>query len=123
MDVTKTIEAVLDELGVKRSHLGYAYLVCGIRCAQATPGSRLRLTTDLYPSIAADLGSSRWQNVERCIRYTVMHTFEYGNLDALTKLFGDIVSLDTGLTTPGRFISICAVEVGRRIRAQYAGST
>ena len=115
MDVTKATEDLLAELGVKRGHLGYAYLLWGIRYAQALPKSLLHLTTNLYPSIATALGANRWQNVERCIRHTIMHTFEYGNLDTLTKLFGDVVSPDTGLTTPGQFIAICAGEVSRRL--------
>ncbi len=74
----------------------------------------------LYPLLADKLGTTP-SAVERAIRVAVEHTWLYGNLSAIQRLFGLSVDAERGKPTNAEFLSQLAEHVRREGQKQLTG--
>lgn len=85
---------LLSKLGIPTNLLGYVYLKEAILVCWDTPAMLRTMTTVLYPKIAVD-HKTRWEQVERAIRYAIEKAWNY-------KLSFDCPSRITFVCSPNK---------------------
>ncbi|AQQ53031.1 sporulation transcription factor Spo0A [Planococcus lenghuensis] len=83
----KLITDRVKEIGVPPHIKGYAYLKKAIELGLADPAVLNSVTKVLYPSVAECFGTTA-PRVERAIRHAIEVTWNRGDMDQLSKLFG-----------------------------------
>lgn len=108
--IINSISCILHELGVRPNIKGYFYLRFAILITVQTPEGMPALTKTLYPSIAAEYGTSA-ACVERAMRHAIATAWERASLDTLSSYFGSTVKSVRGKPTNGEFISVVAENI------------
>lgn len=114
--VEEEIEAILRDIGVPSSVLGYEDLIVALRLLYENPQFVHQITKVVYPTVSKIRGGTRTAGgVERAIRHAVEIAWDRCDLDVLSYYFGNTVSGLRGRPTNSEFISQMAVHVRRRM--------
>lgn len=105
-----TAKKLIRDIGIPTSVKGYRYAVTAILLLVKEPDTADGITKVLYPAVAKqhDTTASR---VERAIRHGVEVAWSRGDLDVLTKYFGNTVSSSKGKPTNSEFLTRIAEAV------------
>ena len=109
------LREILLELGAPDHLLGHPYVVQAILLVVEDRMYIDSITFGLYPQLAARFGTTA-ARVERAIRHLIEVTWTRGDLDVLTRYFGNTVSPEKGKPTNGEFIARLANVVKQRLR-------
>lgn len=75
------------EMGFRRGQVGFNNIVLSIYEVSRVPrGNQIRVTSDIYPKVAAYFGSSVY-SVERTIRNAIESVWKRSNLNTLEELY------------------------------------
>lgn len=109
------VTALLHEIGVPAHIRGYLYLRDAILMVVRQFELLGAITKELYPAIAQryDTTPSR---VERAIRHAIEVAWTRGNLEAMTRVFGNTVSVHRGKPTNSEFIAMIADRIRIQMR-------
>lgn len=102
----KKIAALLFEIGVPTHIKGYHYLRETICIVYEDSNLLDSLTNVLYPEIAQKFNTTK-SRVERAIRHAIEVSWSRGNIENLSKLFGETVPLSKAKPTNREFIVMC----------------
>lgn len=105
------IRELLVELGTPDHVLGHRYLVSALLAVVERPSLVHAIVYKLYPSIAAQYGTTG-SRVERAIRTAIEIAWDRGDVETLTKYFGNTVNFRKGKPTNAEFLA----RVGNIIR-------
>ncbi len=94
-------------VGIPAHIKGYQYLRTGIKLVVENPDLINRITKGLYPSIAAQYGTSA-SKVERAIRHAIEVAWSRGRIENLNNIFGCRVCSVGDKPTNGEFIAMIA---------------
>lgn len=94
-------------VGIPAHIKGYQYLRTGIKLVVENPDLMNRITKGLYPSIAAQYGTSA-SKVERAIRHAIEVAWSRGRIENLNSIFGCRVCSVGDKPTNGEFIAMIA---------------
>ena len=114
-DAEGIIHDMLLDLGSPNNLTGYDYVVQAIILAANDWKYINNITFGLYPELAMKFETTV-SKVERSIRYLIEVTWSRGDLDVLSKYFGNTVSCEKGKPTNGEFIARLANVVKQRLR-------
>jgi two-component system response regulator (stage 0 sporulation protein A) len=103
-DVETRVRNALLNMGVPDSLLGHSYLVTAITMAVANADMINRITTKLYPAVAAAHLTTA-SRTERAIRHAIEVAWDRGDPEVLTSYFSYTVSPNKGKPTNGEFIA------------------
>jgi two-component system response regulator (stage 0 sporulation protein A) len=81
-----TVASLLNRLGIPRNTAGYNYLLYIILKINKSKDINLKLTTELYPGIADELGSSV-KRIERGLRYSIEAAWDR-NRESIKDILG-----------------------------------
>ena len=95
---------ILLDIGVPEHIKGYRCLVMAICIACQHPELSVRITKEIYPAVAKELGSMPGR-VERDIRHAIEIAWDRCDLDTLRRYFGNTVSPLKGRPTNSEFIA------------------
>lgn len=109
------VREILLELGAPDHLSGHPYVVRAILLAAEERSYVNNITYVLYPRLAADFGT-RPARVERAIRHLIEVTWTRGDMEVLTRYFGNTVSAEKGKPTNGEFIARLANVLRERTR-------
>ena len=109
------IRQILLELGAPDHLLGHPYVIQGVLLVIHDQMYINNITFGLYPQLAARFDTTA-ARVERAIRHLVEVTWSRGDVDVLTRYFGNTVSPDKGKPTNGEFIARLANVVKLRMK-------
>jgi two-component system response regulator (stage 0 sporulation protein A) len=115
MDVTVT--NIIHEMGVPAHIKGYHYLRDAILMVINDVNLLGAVTKELYPMIAHKYQTTP-SRVERAIRHAIELSWDRGNIDMMTKLFGYTINLERGKPTNSEFIAMVADKL--RIEAKVS---
>ncbi len=115
LPLSEFITVELDRLGMQKNTKGYQFTFYAIELYLTHNDMFYSLTKSVYPAIANEYSTST-QSVERLMRYTIENTFEYGDLDAIYELFGNLISENKGKVTNGCFIKTIANKILKSYR-------
>lgn len=115
--VKSEVCALMQEIGVRSSLRGYDAVVLAVCLVVNDPNLRYGITTNLYPAVAKEIGSSSIR-VERCIRHAIETAWDGGDLEVFEKYFGNTVSRHRGKPTNSEFISQMAHHIRQRLEEQ-----
>ncbi len=114
-DPENLIREILLELGAPDHLAGHPYVVEGILLVVEDRNYISNITFGLYPQLAARFDTTA-ARVERAIRHLIEVTWLRGDMDILTKYFGNTISLDKGKPTNGEFIARLANVVKQQMK-------
>lgn len=114
LDIRQRTEELLTFVGVPCNLKGYDYLTEAITMCVEDPNFLHDLCEGLYPDVGKKFNCSM-RCVERNMRHAVSYVFDNTDIDVLTQLFGNSVSMKTGVATNGQFIAVLAKEIRRQI--------
>ena len=106
---------LLLELGAPDHLVGHPYVVQAILLVIENNSYIHNITFGLYPQVALIFKSTP-ARVERAIRHLVEVTWTRGDLDVLSRYFGNTISPDKGKPTNGEFLARLANVVTLRMR-------
>jgi two-component system response regulator (stage 0 sporulation protein A) len=106
----RTISDLLREIGVPANIRGHGYLRDAVIQSIQEPDSLMAITKLLYPDIAQKHGTTA-ARVERAIRHAIEVAWSRGDLGALQRYFGGIVSAAKGRPTNAECIATLAERV------------
>jgi two-component system response regulator (stage 0 sporulation protein A) len=106
----RTISDLLREIGVPANIRGHGYLRDAVIQSIQEPNSLMAITKLLYPDIAQKHGTTA-ARVERAIRHAIEVAWSRGDLGALQRYFGGIVSAAKGRPTNAECIATLAERV------------
>ncbi len=109
------VRDILLELGAPDHLVGHPYVVEAILLAAEDRSYINNITFGLYPQIAARFDTTA-ARVERAIRHLIEVTWIRGDIDVLSKYFGNTVSMDKGKPTNGEFIARLANVVKQQMK-------
>lgn len=115
MDVAVT--NIIHEMGVPAHIKGYHYLRDAILMVIDDINLLGAVTKELYPAIAHQYQTTP-SRVERAIRHAIELSWDRGNIDMMTKLFGYTINLERGKPTNSEFIAMVADKL--RIEAKVS---
>lgn len=115
MDVAVT--NIIHEMGVPAHIKGYHYLRDAILMVIEDINLLGAVTKELYPAIAHQYQTTP-SRVERAIRHAIELSWDRGNIDMMTKLFGYTINLERGKPTNSEFIAMVADKL--RIEAKVS---
>ncbi|MEW5953039.1 MAG: sporulation transcription factor Spo0A [Bacillota bacterium] len=115
MDVAVT--NIIHEMGVPAHIKGYHYLRDAILMVINDVNLLGAVTKELYPMIAHKYQTTP-SRVERAIRHAIELSWDRGNIDMMTKLFGYTINLERGKPTNSEFIAMVADKL--RIEAKVS---
>ena len=95
---------VLRQLGIPEHLMGYTYLMDGVVLAVRDPSIVRKMTTALYPAIAAKYGITPAAS-ERAMRYAMERAWLRCDPDVLNSFFGNTISPDKGKPSNSEFIA------------------
>ncbi len=98
---------LMHQLGVPAHIKGYLYIRHGVLLAIENSEMVGSITKQLYPAIAAAFNTTS-SRVERAIRHAIEVSWERGDLETMTKVFGYTVSNGRGKPTNSEFIAMLA---------------
>jgi two-component system response regulator (stage 0 sporulation protein A) len=111
--VREYAEDALRYIGVPCHLSGYQFLASAIVLCVNEPDRTRNIVSEIYPIVAEDCNSTP-SKVERCIRHAVSWVFDNGDIDAISKVFGNSISKNKGYATNGHFIATMAHWVKRK---------
>jgi len=114
-DPETILRQILLELGAPDHLLGHPYVIQGVLLVIHDQMYINNITFGLYPQLAARFDTTA-ARVERAIRHLVEVTWSRGDVDVLTRYFGNTVSPDKGKPTNGEFIARLANVVKLRMK-------
>lgn len=114
-DVDDVIAGLLKDCGLPTHLSGYRYMEYALRLTFENPKYLDSLTTRLYPRVADEF-DTYGGNVDRNIRTAINRMFLEGDYEVLDKLFGNMISVNSGKITAGEFITACTFEIRRRMK-------
>lgn len=114
-DPETLIREMLLELGAPDHLLGHDYVVEAVLLVVEDRTYINNITFGLYPQLAAKFDTTA-ARVERAIRHLIEVTWIRGDIDILSKYFGNTISLDKGKPTNGEFIARLANVVKQQMR-------
>lgn len=115
-DVPKTqglderLSSLFLTVGIPAHIKGYQYLRAGIKLVVENPDLINRITKGLYPSIAAQYGTSA-SKVERAIRHAIEVAWNRGRIENINRVFGCRVCSPEDKPTNGEFIAMIAEKL------------
>lgn len=115
MDVAVT--NIIHEMGVPAHIKGYHYLRDAILMVINDISMLGAVTKELYPAIAQQYQTTP-SRVERAIRHAIELSWDRGNIEMMTKLFGYTINLERGKPTNSEFIAMVADKL--RIEAKVS---
>lgn len=115
MDVAVT--NIIHEMGVPAHIKGYQYLRDAILMVINDINMLGAVTKELYPAIAQQYQTTP-SRVERAIRHAIELSWDRGNIEMMTKLFGYTINLERGKPTNSEFIAMVADKL--RIEAKVS---
>ena len=115
MDVAVT--NIIHEMGVPAHIKGYHYLRDAILMVINDINLLGAVTKELYPAIAQQYQTTP-SRVERAIRHAIELSWDRGNIEMMTKLFGYTINLERGKPTNSEFIAMVADKL--RIEAKVS---
>ncbi len=101
---------VLNYIGMPSNLLGYQYVRRAIVMALEDENALRSITKGLYQEIA-DVYHTKASSVERAIRTAICATWDRGNFEAQTSIFGYVVKESKGKPTNSEFIAEIAHTV------------
>ena len=110
VNYTDKVRATLLELGTPDRVLGHKYLIDAIVMVIENPDYIKQITSILYPDVAKKYNTTA-SRVERAIRHAIEITWDRGDVDVLTKYFGNTISITKGKPTNGEFLARIANEL------------
>ena len=114
-DPETLIRQILLELGAPDHLLGHAYIIQAILLVVEDRTYINSITFGLYPQLAAQFNTTA-ARVERAMRHLIEVTWSRGDMDILSRYFGNTVSADKGKPTNGEFIARLANVVKQRMK-------
>ncbi len=108
------ITKVLHELGIPSHIKGYQYIRDGVSLVFDNPDMIGGITKELYPELASKFDTTV-SRVERAIRHAIEVSWNRGNWDLMTEIFGNSVDIDRAKPTNSEFI----VTVADKLRLDY----
>ena len=114
-NICSQIRNILLSAGMPAHLKGYQYLIVGIKLAVTDPQKLGRLTTDLYPAIAAHFGTTA-SKVERAIRHAVDITWQRGRVEHINHLVGCKAACQADKPTNGQLIATVAELIWQQIK-------
>ncbi len=108
------ITKVLHELGIPSHIKGYQYIRDGVSLIFDNPDMIGGITKELYPELASRFDTTV-SRVERAIRHAIEVSWNRGNWDLMTEIFGNSVDIDRAKPTNSEFI----VTVADKLRLDY----
>jgi two-component system response regulator (stage 0 sporulation protein A) len=113
--VDDMIHDLLKALGMPQHLKGYDYVTKALKICVLDPSYVSGITYHLYPDIAHLFNTSD-KAVERAIRRTIDVTFDKGDIDNITRFFGNTIDVDSGKVTSREFIIACYNDIVRRMK-------
>lgn len=114
-DHESVVQELLLELGAPDHLIGHPYMIEAILMVLADRKCIDNITFMMYPTLAAKFDTTA-ARVERAMRHLIDVAWTRGDVDVLSRYFGNIVSPDKGKPTNGEFIARCANIVRMRIK-------
>lgn len=100
----EAIYKALKVLGVPANLLGYIYLQDAANYVLEDPSIMHRMTTELYPAIAAKHGSTS-SRVERAMRHAVGYACTNTDPGVMHRCFGNVMNYRKGHLNNSQFIA------------------
>ena len=104
MDVRRSVDNVLSDLGIPAHLLGYAYLQTAIHMVVEQPEAAYAITGIVYPGVAMRYSTTA-QLVERAIRHAVERGWSRCDSDMRERYFGGKNRPDRQKPTNAEFIA------------------
>ncbi len=95
---------ILNHIGMPSNLLGYQYVRCAILMALQDEKVLRSVTKGLYQEIA-NVYNTKASSVERAIRTAICVTWDRGNFEAQTSIFGYVIKDSKGKPTNSEFIA------------------
>ena len=111
----RTVNRVLQELGVPSNSAGYFFLKRAIELAVLDESIMRSVTHTLYPAIAAEFHTTP-SCVDRRIRHTIIGAFQVGHASVITSYFGHTIDNVRGNPSNSEFIALLADRIRLTIR-------
>ena len=108
------ITKVLHDLGIPSHIKGYQYIRDGVSLIFENPEMIGGITKELYPELAHKFDTTV-SRVERAIRHAIEVSWNRGDWDLMTEIFGNSVDIDKAKPTNSEFI----VTVADKLRLDY----
>lgn len=99
----KIIE-LLANIGVPPHIKGYKYIIEGVKYLSIHEFEDVKITTDLYPTIADTFGTNR-TSVERAIRNAIEISLNRGNLEVMLEIFAGVSGVKKRKITNSEFLT------------------
>ena len=109
-----SITKILHELGIPSHIKGYQYIRDGVSMIFENPDMIGGITKELYPELASKFDTTV-SRVERAIRHAIEVSWNRGDWDLMTEIFGNSVDIDRAKPTNSEFI----VTVADKLRLDY----
>ena len=114
-DEEGVVRDILLYLGVPDHLNGYEMAVHAVVLCLQDRKYLDRISDRLYPALAEKFDTTN-SRAERAIRHLIRETFSRGNITALDKVFGSLVSVDSGKVTNSEFIGRMVNVTKQRLR-------
>ena len=111
----RTVNHVLQELGVPSNSAGYFFLRRAIELAVLDESVMRSVTHTLYPKIAAEFHTTP-SCVDRRIRHTIIGAFQVGNASVIASYFGHTIDNMRGNPSNSECIALLADRIRLSIR-------
>lgn len=111
----RTVDHVLQELGVPSNSAGYFFLRRAIELAVLDESVMRSVTHTLYPTIAAEFHTTP-SCVDRRIRHTIIGAFQVGNASVIASYFGHTIDNMRGNPSNSEFIALLADRIRLTVR-------
>ena len=115
-DPETIVRQLLVELGAPEHLLGHPYVVQAVLLVVHDRMYINNITRDLYPQLAARFDTTA-ARVERAIRHLIEVTWNRGDVEVLSRYFGNTVSPEKGKPTNGEFVARLANIVRQQMKA------
>ena len=115
MDPEYLVRQILLELGTPDHLVGHPFVVEAVLMSVENRNYINNVTFGLYPQIAAKFDTTATR-VERGIRHLIEVTWLRGDMDTLTRYFGNTIDPDRGKPTNGEFIARLANVVNMQLK-------
>ena len=111
MIMRHTLEKELDLMGVRRSMVGYEYLIEAIMICANSKEETIHITNDIYPEIA-ERKKATTMSVERAMRKAIESAFTVANVKYLHRYYPFPYDDEVGRPTNQQFV----VNMAKRIK-------
>lgn len=104
------VKDILHRLGTPANIKGYQFLTDAIVLAVRDRDALESITKIIYPDVAK-MHKTTPSRVERAIRHAIEVTWDRGDIDVLTEVFGNTISSNKGKPTNGEFIALISDRI------------